>query len=216
MRLFNLILPLSFAVNALADSATFTMKVYAPNSDILKECNVYISDDDKFYISNATTTTNTAVVLTNGSLHISDKDIAVGIGKNFLSLTAESASYQIAAPWSIQDGFLKLYASDFHAVPSGEDGIYVMGSINAAVGRSDMIELQVKAVDSDGNSVANYNIASSVTSSATGKSTSTQAIGATSTSGSNTLTRLSSTNGGVAPVAAGSLVLAPLAAILLL
>jgi hypothetical protein len=215
MRLSNVILPLSFAFNAFADSANFTLELYAPDSSILKDCNVYISDDDKFYISNSTTT-NTAVVLTNGSLHINDKDIAVGIGKNFLSLAADSASYQVAAPWSIQDGFLKLYGSDFHVVPSGEDGLYVMGSINAAVGRSDMIAVQVQAVDSDGNSVANYNVASSVSSSVTGQGTSAEAIGATSTSGSTTLTRLSSTNGGAVAVPAGSLALGPLAAILLL
>ncbi|CEP22049.1 unnamed protein product [Cyberlindnera jadinii] len=198
---------LSFRANA--DSDEFIMDLQADDSATLKDASLYVGDDGKFYIANVTTT-ETALVLTNGSLHITDHDIAVGIGKNYLSLAAESASYEIAEPWSIVDGYLKLYGSDFHAVPSGEDDTYVLGSINAAVGRDDMIEVSVRALNTDntGATVADYNVASSASETATEQT-------GTATSSATTLTRLSSTNG--APVSLkGTLVAGPVAALLLM
>ena len=87
----------------------------------------------------------------------------MGIGKNYLSAEAQSSSWIVAEPFTIVDGYLKLYGSDFHAVPNGEDDGYVLGSINAAAGRSDMIPVKIKAQGSDGSAVADYDASSTST-----------------------------------------------------
>jgi hypothetical protein len=87
----------------------------------------------------------------------------MGIGKNYLSAEAQSSSWIVAEPFTIVDGYLKLYGSDFHAVPNGEDDGYVLGSINAAAKRSDMIPVKIKAQGSDGSAVADYDASSTST-----------------------------------------------------
>lgn len=136
-----------------ADSANFTLKCYAPGT-VLSDANLFIDDDFKIYLAN-TTSTSTGYVMTNGSLMM-DVGKVVGIGKNFISLVPASSSFEIAEPFSIQGGVLKLYGEDFHAVPSGQNNTYVLGSINAASGRADVVTLQIKAVDKDGVAVKDY------------------------------------------------------------
>ncbi|ODV72428.1 uncharacterized protein CYBJADRAFT_21100 [Cyberlindnera jadinii NRRL Y-1542] len=87
----------------------------------------------------------------------------MGIGKNYLSAEAQSSSWIVAEPFTIVDGYLKLYGSDFHAVPNGDDDGYVLGSINAAAKRSDMIPVKIKAQGSDGSAVADYDASSTKT-----------------------------------------------------
>ncbi|CEP22046.1 unnamed protein product [Cyberlindnera jadinii] len=87
----------------------------------------------------------------------------MGIGKNYLSAEAQSSSWIVAEPFTIVDGYLKLYGSDFHAVPNGDDDGYVLGSINAAAKRSDMIPVKIKAQGSDGSAVADYDASSTST-----------------------------------------------------
>lgn len=154
LALFFYSLFFALVLTVRADSLNFTLACYAPNT-VLSEANIYIADDYKVYVSNSSFTF-TSYVMTNGSL-MTDEGIVMGIGKNYLSLDSFSSSFETAEPWSIQDGFLKLYGSDFHAVPSGAENIYVLGSINAAASRDDMIPIRIKAVDRSGAVVQDYN-----------------------------------------------------------
>lgn len=137
--LYSLILVCLFQLVS-ADTDSFTLDLYAPDT-ILADCSIYVSED-KIYIAN-TTNTCKGFISTNGSLIIDN--YSVGIGKNYLSLVGESASFESVDSWSIEDGYLKLYGNDFHAVPSGMDDIYVLGSVNAAAGRDDVIPVGIKA-----------------------------------------------------------------------
>ncbi|QEU61161.1 hypothetical protein KDRO_E00320 [Kluyveromyces lactis] len=138
---------------AAADSSNFTLECYAPGTALFNG-HIYIGDDKKIYIANVTETAK-GIVLSNGSLEMDDEKV-MGIGKNYLSLEADSSSFAIAYPFTIERGILKLYGEDFHAVPSGKDGIYVLGSINAAAGRDDVIPIQIKAIGDDGAAVSDY------------------------------------------------------------
>lgn len=181
MKFFtSLIVPLAAVVDlALAASETFAFKLDAAGT-LLDGDNVYI-EDSRLSISDSSSTFS-AQVQDDGTL-LAD-GTTMGIGKNYLSLKEFSTSWMIAEPWSIVDGYVKLYGSDFHAVPNGENnGGYVLGSINAAAGRSDMIEVKIKAIDSSGNPVADFvaGDSSSIESSST-EPTSTESTSTVSTS----------------------------------
>lgn len=128
---------------AFADSAIFQLDLYAPDT-ILSNASIYIGDDLKVYIANNTESVE-GYISSNGTLIIDA--YAVGIGKNYLSLSADSSSFMLAVPWSIEGGLLKLYDNDFHAVPSGKDGIYVLGNANAHSGQDDVIPVAIKAIE---------------------------------------------------------------------
>ncbi|CDO95204.1 unnamed protein product [Kluyveromyces dobzhanskii CBS 2104] len=193
--IFLVLITLFRAVSA--SSSNFTLKCYSPGTD-LAGANIYVTDDNKIYIANSTLTAS-GVVIANGSLQMEDGKM-MGIGKNFLSLQADSASFEIAYPFIIENGVLKLYDEDFHAVPSGKDGVYVLGSVNAAAGRDDVIPIQIKAIGNDGNAVSDYK-GSSVTSTSSysvlGSQTfdeSSASAAALSTATSTTLAKSSSKN----------------------
>lgn len=153
MYLFLVLLFSALISKVRCDSLNFTLECHAPNT-VLSEANVYIADDYKVYVSNSSSTFN-SYVMTNGSL-MTNEGLVMGIGKNYLSLDSFSSSFEVASPWTIKDGYLKLFGSDFHAVPSGVDNIYVLGSINAAALRTDVIPVAIKAVDDSGQVVQDY------------------------------------------------------------
>ncbi|CAM9011089.1 hypothetical protein WICANDRAFT_78659 [Wickerhamomyces anomalus NRRL Y-366-8] len=153
MKLSFLLSFLSTSAIVLANTQNFTLKCFAPNT-VLEDANLHVDEDNKIYIANVSETA-TGQLLNNGSLAIGDT--IMGIGKNYLSLEADSTSFEYVNSWSIENGYLKLYGSDFHAVPSGMDGIYVLGSINAAAGRDDVIPIAIKAEDSSGATIADFN-----------------------------------------------------------
>ena len=125
---------------AFASSSNFTLECYAPGT-VLADAHIYIGSDNKIYLGNVSQLTN-GVILNNGSLELESGKL-MGIGKNYLSLSADSPSFEVLN-------------EDFHAVPSGKEGVYVLGSINAAAGRSDVIPIQIKAIGSDGASIKDY------------------------------------------------------------
>lgn len=134
---------ITFCTLAFADSDKFQLDLYAPDT-ILSSASIYIGDDLKVYIANNTESAQ-GYISNNGSLIIDN--YAVGIGKNYLSLSADSSSFMLSVPWSVESGFLKLYDNDFHAVPSGKNGIYVLGNANAHSGQDDVIPVAIKAVE---------------------------------------------------------------------
>lgn len=134
-----------FSSLVLTSSPEFELVLDAPDT-ILSDASIYVGDDLKIYIANDTEPAS-GYIANNGSLMI--ENYAVGIGKNYLSLTGFSSSFEPAVPWSIEDGLLKLYDNDFHAVPSGMDGIYVIGNANAHSGQDDVIPIGIKAVEVD-------------------------------------------------------------------
>lgn len=138
---------------AFASSSNFTLECYAPGT-VLADAHIYIGSDNKIYLGNVSQLTN-GVILNNGSLELESGKL-MGIGKNYLSLSADSPSFEVLNDFTVQNGTLKLYDQDFHAVPSGKEGVYVLGSINAAAGRSDVIPIQIKAIGSDGASIKDY------------------------------------------------------------
>ncbi len=160
----------SLANVIIAASEEFTLKLQADGTALAGD-NIHISSDNKFFISD-TDQTATGQIEDDGTLKING--YTVGVGKNYLSLTADSSSFMTAEPWSIVGGQLKLYGSNFHAVPSGQNGIYVLGTINAASGRSDVVNVAIEAQGSNGKSVADYD-ASAKSSSAQSSSSSTEA-----------------------------------------
>jgi hypothetical protein len=116
---------------------------------LLELANLYLSSDDhRLYIANSSIkehwTPLKGELQKNGTI-ILDNGQGLAIGKNYLYPSSNVSHF--AAPFSVRDGDLLLYGHNFHAVPSGEDGIYVIGSINAAAGRPEVIEVKV-AVDS--------------------------------------------------------------------
>ncbi|MDI5951320.1 hypothetical protein QLS97_16870 [Flavobacterium sp. LB2P87] len=160
----------SLANVIIAASEEFTLKLQADGTALAGD-NIHISSDNKFFISD-TDQTATGQIEDDGTLKING--YTVGVGKNYLSLTADSSSFMTAEPWSIVGGQLKLYGSNFHAVPSGQSGIYVLGTINAASGRSDVINVAIEAQGSNGKSVSDYDAStksSSVQSSSSSSST---------------------------------------------
>jgi hypothetical protein len=110
-------------------------------------------------------------------------ETVMGIGKNYLALHSTSSSWIIAQPFTIVDGKLKLYGSDFHVVPNGEDSGYVLGSINAAATRSDMIPVAIIPEGADGNAIQSYD---ATTQSSSEEATSSTSTGTSTTSSSNT------------------------------
>lgn len=177
----------SLANVIIAASEEFTLKLQADGTALAGD-NIHISSDNKFFISD-TDQTATGQIEDDGTLKING--FTVGVGKNYLSLTADSSSFMTAEPWSIVGGQLKLYGSNFHAVPSGQNGIYVLGTINAASGRSDVINVAIEAQGSNGKSVADYD-ASAKSSSAQSSSSSTEASITAVSSAEQTTTSASS------------------------
>jgi hypothetical protein len=135
-----------------SDSELFILELDGSGTE-LDGYDVYVGTDYIFYMTDSNVTI-TAQILANQSLLINN--FIVGIGKNYLSLVSLSTSFITATPWSIVDGYLKLYGSDFHAVPSGSGNNWVLGSINAAASRSDMREVKIKALGFDDNLLADY------------------------------------------------------------
>lgn len=142
--LFVLLLLLVPFINA--RSQDFHLIVEAPGT-ILENCILYISyEDNRLYMANETTMPEAeGVILENGKVLLEEEmSLGIGIGKNYLFPSHNVSLF--ASPFTIQGGYLKLYSNDFHAVPSGIDGIYVIGSINAAAGRSDVIPIKIKPI----------------------------------------------------------------------
>lgn len=129
----------------------FQLILESDNSE-LNETSLYIDpQDDRLYIARnisekeiVTGYLNSVgyLLLTQSAAH---NYSGVAIGKNYLYPVGQSLETKYASPFTIKDGFLKLYSHDFHAVPSGVDGIHVIGSINAAAGRSDVIPIKIRA-----------------------------------------------------------------------
>lgn len=143
----------SIQVDCGSDSPSFYLELQA-NGTEQDGYSIYVASGYMFYISDSSVKTS-AQILTNQSLLVDN--YIVGIGKNYLSVLPLSYSFIYAEPWTIVDGYLKLYGSDFHAVPSGdEDDVWVLGSINAAKNRSDMRVIKIKARGYDGNLLADY------------------------------------------------------------
>lgn len=161
----------SLANIIIAASEEFTLKLQADGTALAGD-NIHISSDNEFFISD-TDQTATGQIEDDGTLKING--YTVGVGKNYLSLTADSSSFMTAEPWSIVGGQLKLYGSNFHAVPSGQNGIYVLGTINAASGRSDVINVAIEAQGSNGKSVADYDASVKSSSVQSSSSSSTEA-----------------------------------------
>lgn len=118
----------------------------------LNETSLYIDpNDDRLYIAHNVSKKEIVtgyinavgyLLLTSSAAH---NYSGVAIGKNYLYPVDQSLESKYASPFTIKDGLLKLYSHDFHAVPSGLDGIHVIGSINAAAGRSDVIPIKIRA-----------------------------------------------------------------------
>lgn len=161
----------SLANIIIAASEEFTLKLQADGTALAGD-NIHISSDNEFFISD-TDQTATGQIEDDGTLKING--YTVGVGKNYLSLTADSSSFMTAEPWSIVGGQLKLYGSNFHAVPSGQNGIYVLGTINAASGRSDVINVAIEAQGSNGKIVADYDASAKSSSVQSSSSSSTEA-----------------------------------------
>lgn len=154
LKLMNFLTIISLFATVFADSDIFTLVLSADGTD-LESASLYLSDE-KFEIAHVISESAiTAYIMSNGTLVVNGNS-TVGIGKNYLSIAGFSSSYEMADPWSIEDGYLKLYASDFHAVPSGEDDIYVLGSINAAASRSDVISVAIQAIASGNTEASDY------------------------------------------------------------
>jgi hypothetical protein len=136
-----------------AKSATFTLKLDS-SSSVLSGFEPSVHSDGSRIDLETSGSSISGYIDDNGQLIVDDT--VMGIGKNYLALKSTSSSWIIAQPFTIVDGKLKLYGSDFHAVPNGEDSGYVLGSINAAVSRSDMIPVAIIPEGADGNVIQNY------------------------------------------------------------
>lgn len=132
-----------FIASILAKEITLTVQ---PNSDHLVNAQMYLSpNDNRIYITNKTSidtswTPLKGEIQKDGTLKLNQTS-SIAIGKNYLYPSDNSSHF--ASPFSIRDGTLLLYGHNFHAVPSGVDDVYVIGSINAAAGRPDMVEFEV-------------------------------------------------------------------------
>ncbi|CDO95207.1 unnamed protein product [Kluyveromyces dobzhanskii CBS 2104] len=149
-----------------ANTQTFSLKLDAPGTN-LDGFNLYIDSTNKVLLSKTDQCIN-ATIADDGTL-ILDSGETMGIGRNFLSTKAISSTWIVAEPWTIENGKLKLYGADFHSLYSGAEDIYVMGSVNAAAGRSDVIEISIIPIKADGTVVADY-VAKSVSSSSASSS----------------------------------------------
>lgn len=135
----------------LADSKVFTLKL--KNASNLSGYNIYVGDDSKIYLEQ-TEKTCKGFIKDDTSLIISDN--TMGIGKNFLSLAAQSSFWMVAKPFTVADGTLKLYGSNFHAIHSGQkQDQYVLGSINA-LGSSTVQEIEILAEGDDGSPIPDF------------------------------------------------------------
>lgn len=127
------------------NSPDFTLRVYAPDTK-LDGFNLFLKDDGKLYIS-ATADVTVAHIYENGTLILDGQ--VVGDGRNYLSTAAFSTAWKPASNWTITDGFLELYNKTYyHAIPSGNDGEYVLGTGNAVSSGNDITEIRIIPVSS--------------------------------------------------------------------
>lgn len=155
MFLYKLFFALIFSILSElvnADSEVFELILEAPNTNI-ENHTLYINDhDDRLYIGQFDTPkepilgkiTEVGYLEFAGESNNEEVFNAVAIGKNYLYPSNNVTNY--ASPFSIENGYLQLYSHDFHAVPSGMDNIYVIGSINAAAGRKEVLTIKIKAI----------------------------------------------------------------------
>lgn len=149
--IFFLFLAVCFTA-VLADSKIFTLKLKDTSSN-LNGYNIYVGYDSKIYLEK-TEKTCKGIIRDDTSLSISDN--TMGIGKNFLSLAAQSSSWMVAKPFTVVNGVLKLYGYNFHAIPSGEKpDQYVLGSINA-MGSSTVQEIEILSEGDDGKPIPDF------------------------------------------------------------
>ncbi|KAL2708415.1 hypothetical protein KLU848_2946 [Kluyveromyces marxianus] len=164
-----------------AASEDFTLKLSAAGTK-LDGFNIYVDDQHRIVLSKSGQSMSGAIQ-DDGTLKLNNGE-TVGIGKNYLSTEALSSSFIIAEPWTIVGGKLKLYDGDFHSIYSGTDGIYVLGSKNAAMGRSDVIVVSIIPVDSSGNVIADFSATTSSSSAASSTAAKTSSFLSSTTSAS--------------------------------
>ncbi|BAP70002.1 hypothetical protein KLMA_10829 [Kluyveromyces marxianus] len=164
-----------------AASEDFTLKLSAAGTKV-DGFNIYVDDQHRIVLSKSGQSMSGAIQ-DDGTLKLNNGE-TVGIGKNYLSTEALSSSFIIAEPWTIVGGKLKLYDGDFHSIYSGTDDIYVLGSKNAAMGRSDVIVVSIVPVDSNGNVIADFSATTSSSSAASSTATKTSSFLSSTTSAS--------------------------------
>ncbi|KAG0674044.1 hypothetical protein C6P41_004310 [Kluyveromyces marxianus] len=164
-----------------AASEDFTLKLSAAGTK-LDGFNIYVDDQHRIVLSKSGQSMSGAIQ-DDGTLKLNNGE-TVGIGKNYLSTEALSSSFIIAEPWTIVGGKLKLYDGDFHSIYSGTDDIYVLGSKNAAMGRSDVIVVSIVPVDSNGNVIADFSATTSSSSAASSTAAKTSSFLSSTTSAS--------------------------------
>lgn len=91
----------------------------------------YVSEGNIYFASNATAAT--AQIYVNSSLILDNHDVI--IGRNFLSVEPFSEDAEVARPFEIVDGYLKIYGGDFRAVDTG-NYLFVLGSSNTMSGEA--------------------------------------------------------------------------------
>ncbi len=164
-----------------AASEDFTLKLSAAGTKV-DGFNIYVDDQHRIVLSKSGQSMSGAIQ-DDGTLKLNNGE-TVGIGKNYLSTEALSSSFIIAEPWTIVGGKLKLYDGDFHSIYSGTDDIYVLGSKNAAMGRSDVIVVSIVPVDSNGNVIADFSATISSSSAASSTAAKTSSFLSSTTSAS--------------------------------
>lgn len=164
-----------------AASEDFTLKLSAAGTKV-DGFNIYVDDQHRIVLSKSGQSMSGAIQ-DDGTLKLNNGE-TVGIGKNYLSTEALSSSFIIAEPWTIVGGKLKLYDGDFHSIYSGTDDIYVLGSKNAAMGRSDVIVVSIVPVDSNGNVIADFFATTSSSSAASSTAAKTSSFLSSTTSAS--------------------------------
>lgn len=164
-----------------AASEDFTLKLSAAGTKV-DGFNIYVDDQHRIVLSKSGQSMSGAIQ-DDGTLKLNNGE-TVGIGKNYLSTEALSSSFIIAEPWTIVGGKLKLYDGDFHSIYSGTDDIYVLGSKNAAMGRSDVIVVSIVPVDSNGNVIADFSATTSSSSAASSTAAKTSSFLSSTTSAS--------------------------------
>lgn len=151
---------LASLTSVFADSEKFILTLDASGTDI-DGFYAYASSDGRLYASPSGSIVGSdyteVYILTNTSLSITDIDTVVGVGRNYLSWMPFSNQWVVAEPFTIVDGYLKLFGLDFRAVPdTNDDGNYVIGSGNAASKRTDAFDIKIKALKSDGSLIETY------------------------------------------------------------
>lgn len=164
-----------------AASEDFTLKLSAAGTKV-DGFNIYVDDQHRIVLSKSGQSMSGAIQ-DDGTLKLNNGE-TVGIGKNYLSTEALSSSFIIAEPWTIVGGKLKLYDGGFHSIYSGTDDIYVLGSKNAAMGRSDVIVVSIVPVDSNGNVIADFSATTSSSSAASSTAAKTSSFLSSTTSAS--------------------------------